>query len=73
MEDARNRFKVGGIAKGYFGAIKEGVRFASAAYQGSQWRTVMDTLTKLILRPLVGEAVPFMTGCIRLLPGTYDG
>ena len=33
----------------------------------------MDTLTKLILRPLVGEAVPFMTGCIRLLPGTYDG
>ncbi len=36
----------------------------------------MDTLTKLILTPLVGAAIPLVTGFIRLLarfPGTYDG
>jgi hypothetical protein len=55
---------------------KEGVRFASAAYQGSRWRTAMDTLAKLILTPLVSAAIPLVTGYIRLLsrfPGADDG
>jgi hypothetical protein len=36
----------------------------------------MDTLTKLILTPLVDAAIPLVIGCIRLLsrfPGAYDG
>jgi hypothetical protein len=36
----------------------------------------MDMLTKLILTPLVGAAIPLVTGYIPLLsrfPGTYDG
>jgi hypothetical protein len=36
----------------------------------------MDTLAKLILTPLVGAAIPLVTGYIRLLsrfPGTYNG
>ena len=36
----------------------------------------MDTLTKLILTPLVGSAIPLVTGYIRLLsrfPGACDG
>jgi hypothetical protein len=68
--------KGGGIAKGYLRGTKEGVRFASAAYQGSHGRTVMDTLTKLILTPLVGAAIPLVTGYIRLLSrftGACDG
>jgi hypothetical protein len=36
----------------------------------------MDMLTKLILAPVVGAAIPLVTGYTRLLsrfPGTYDG
>ena len=36
----------------------------------------MDTLTKLILTPLVGAAIPLVSGYIRLLsrfPGACDG
>jgi hypothetical protein len=36
----------------------------------------MNTLTKLILTPLVGAAIPLVTGHIRLLarfPGAYNG
>jgi len=36
----------------------------------------MDTPPKLILTPLVGAAIPLVTGYIRLLsrfPGTHDG
>jgi hypothetical protein len=36
----------------------------------------MDTLTKLILTPLVGAAIPLVSGYLRLLsrfPGVYNG